>query len=410
MLACRSSDAYQSRRSFVQGLSKRRGRTRADLERAIILDGEILDGEKVTRDETVLSRLEESERRFRASMEHSPIGMALTGMDGVWIDVNPALCDFLGYPKEELMKVGFKHVTHPEDRDATVKVARQMIASHQKSVALEKRYIHASGKLLTGILNLTIVRDENEIPAMYISQIQDITAARRLEYLKSEFITTVNHELRTPLTGIIGALSLLDHMSAGSATATDRNLISVASRNAARLKSLLDDILEMETLASDIYEPLLEDVAMSDLVEQVVEATRFRASAVSVDIRCVSDDVGLLCNSDRAKLSRVFGILIANAVKFSEHPGTVIVHVEQRQNLVRVSVSNKGRPIPEGMRDFIFQTFVQADSTNTRRNEGAGLGLAIAKHLVEHLKGDIGYSSDQNGTTFWMDVPKKRPE
>lgn len=362
----------------------------------------------LTHDETVLTKLRESERRFRASMEHSPIGMALTAMDGVWIDVNPSLCEFLGYSKTELMQVGFKHVTHPEDRDATVMVARQMVASHQKSVALEKRYIHASGKLLTGILNLTVVRDENELPIMYISQIQDITAARRLEHLKSEFITTVNHELRTPLTGIIGALTLLEHMSIETKTDNDRSLIAVASKNARRLKSLLDDVLEMETLTSDIFEPLLEDVDVSELVQNVIGANQFRAATASVEIQCVNGDAGLICSSDPEKLSRVFGILIANAIKFSERLGTVTVNVEAINSFVRVSISNQGRPIPEEMREFIFDTFVQADPTSTRRKEGAGLGLAIAKHLVEHIRGHLGYSSNVDGTTFWVDIPEKQ--
>ena len=343
-------------------------------------------------------------------MEHSPIGMALTAMDGVWIDVNPALCDFLGYSKEELMRVGFKQVTHPEDRDATIMVARQMVASQQKSVTLEKRYIHSSGKLLTGILNLTVVRDENDKPVMYISQIQDITAARRLEHLKSEFITTVNHELRTPLTAIIGALNLLDHMSNQAKTDNDRNLLGVASKNAARLKSLLDDVLEMETLTSDIFEPLLLDVDISELVQQVVDATQFRATSASVEIQYDSGAGRLICCSDAQKLSRVFGILIANAVKFSEHLGTVIVNVGAKDNFIRVTVSNQGRPIPEEMREHIFKAFVQADPTSTRRKEGAGLGLAIAKHLVEHLQGDLGYSSNIDATTFWVDIPAKRIE
>jgi len=104
--------------------------------------------------ETVLATLQDSERRFRASMEHSPIGMALTAMDGTWLDVNPALCRLLGYTKTELMEAGFKKVTHKDDRDATVGIARQMVATHQKSVFLEKRYIHASGDIITGLLNL----------------------------------------------------------------------------------------------------------------------------------------------------------------------------------------------------------------------------------------------------------------
>lgn len=80
----------------------------------------------------------DSESLLYASMEHSPIGMALTRIDGTWIDVNPALCEILGYSKAELMAAGFKKVTLPEDREATVQTARKLVASGQKSVRLEQ--------------------------------------------------------------------------------------------------------------------------------------------------------------------------------------------------------------------------------------------------------------------------------
>ncbi len=362
----------------------------------------------MTGDDAVLSRLRESERRFRDSMEHSPIGMALTAIDGTWIDVNPALCEFLGYSKQELMKAGFKKVTHPDDRDATVRLAIQMVMSRQKSVKLEKRYIHANGQLLTGILNLTVVRDRNEVPVMFISQIQDMTASRRLDHLKSEFITTVNHELRTPLTGIIGALSLLEQISGEGNSDSYKNLIAIASKNASRLKSLLDDVLEMETLSSDIFEPLPQEVDIPELVQRVASDTQFKADAASVQIKCGAMDSGMICSSDPEKLSRVFSILISNAVKFSERDTTVIVDVETISDFVRVLVSNQGRQIPMEMREFIFKPFVQGDPTSTRRKEGAGLGLAIARQLVQHLGGDLDYSSSADKTVFWVDIPTKK--
>ncbi len=349
--------------------------------------------------------LQESERRFRASMEHSPIGMALTRMDGSWIDVNPALCNFLGYSKDQLMQAGFKNVTHPDDREATIMTARQMVASRQKSVTLEKRYIHADGRVLTGLLSLTVVRDDDDLPMMYISQIQDITAARRLDHLKSEFITTVNHELRTPLTGIIGALSLLEKLSANADSGNTQQLVSVASRNAARLKSLLDDVLDMETLSSDIFEPLLQDVDVTEVIVNAISAVEFKATAAAVAVECAPFDGALSCSVDSVKLTRVVSILISNAIKFSPQGGVVTVDAAIRQDVIRVSVCNTGRPIPEEMRSYIFQPFVQADPTSRRRKEGAGLGLAVAKHLADHIGAELGYVSDADRTRFWLDIP-----
>ena len=354
-----------------------------------------------------LAELRDSERLLRASMEHSPIGMALTRMDGSWIDVNPALCDFLGYSKAELMEAGFRKVTLPEDREATVMTARQMVASGQKSVRLEKRYIHASGRVLVGVLHLTVVRDVDDRPIMYISQITDVTAARQLEHLKSEFITTVNHELRTPLTGIMGALGLLQAMATQMLPEKAQGLVGVAAKNATRLKSLLDDILEMETVISDQSFWVAQEVDMAEAIAGAVEAVRPKSVAAAIPIRVLPTD-RVQCQTHPERLSRILRILLSNAVKYSYDGGEVTVGVELQADTARVTVSNGGLPIPEEMRDHIFKPFVQGESTDVRRKQGSGLGLAIAKHMVTSIGAEIDYTSTEDGTRFWVDIPLRR--
>ena len=353
----------------------------------------------------VLAELRDSERLLRASMEHSPIGMALTRMDGTWIDVNPALCNFLGYGKAELMQAGFRNVTFPEDREATVRTARWMVASGQKSVQMEKRYIHSSGRIVVGMLHLTVVRDSDDRPLMYISQITDMTAARHLEHLKSEFITTVNHELRTPLTGISGALRLLEVMAAAILPEKARDLIGVASRNAARLKSLLDDILEMETVLADQGFWEAEDVDMAASVAQAIEAIAAKSEAAGIPVLLRSPSGPFLCQTHPQRLGRVLRILLSNAVKFSSPGGEVVVERAVLDAAVRVTVINGGLPIPEDMRAHIFKPFVQGEESGVRRKQGSGLGLAIARHLVTSIGGKIDFISTPEATRFWIDIP-----
>ncbi len=358
-------------------------------------------------DVKAVAELRDSERLLRASMEHSPIGMALTRMDGSWIDVNPALCDFLGYSRAELMEAGFKKVTQPEDREATIQTARNMVATGQKSVRLEKRYLHSSGRVLTGVLHLTVVRDDEARPLMYISQITDVTAARQLEHLKNEFISTVNHELRTPLTGIMGALRLLEVLAAQTMSEKLKDLVAVASRGAARLKSLLDDILDMETVVTDqaFWEAQVQD--MVEAVKAAVAATKQKAEAAGIPIRILPSSLHMTCETEPERVGRVLRILLSNAVKFSNDGGEVIVGLDRRSDTVRITVANTGLPIPENMRAEIFKPFVQGESTDVRRKQGSGLGLAIAKHMMSSIGGTIDYSSNLDATSFWIDIPIK---
>lgn len=355
-----------------------------------------------------LAELRDSERLLRASMEHSPIGMALTRMDGSWIDVNPALCDFLGYSRAELMQAGFRNVTLPEDREATVLTARRMVATGQKSIRLEKRYIHSSGRIVTGILHLTVVRDVDDRPIMYISQITDVTAARQLEHLKSEFITTVNHELRTPLTGIMGALRLLEVL-AKTLPEKVQGLVDVGSRNAARLKSLLDDILEMETVIADQSFWVPQETDMADAILAAIEAVtpKSLAAAIPLHVQPLPDPV--LCHTHPERLGRVLRILLSNAVKYSFEGGDVSIGLAVTAGQARITVVNRGLPIPEEMRAHIFKPFVQGESTDTRRKQGSGLGLAIAHHLITSIGGGIDYTSTEEATRFWIDIPFHAP-
>lgn len=355
-----------------------------------------------------IESLRDSERLLRAAMENSPIGMALTRIDGTWIDVNPALCDFLGYSKAELMEAGFKNVTHEEDREATVLIARRMVATHQKSVRLEKRYIHSSGRIVVGVLHLTVVRDPEDRPVMFISQITDVTAARQLDHLKSEFIHTVNHELRTPLTGIMGALRLLEVMGAAAGPEKVENLVGVASKNAARLKSLLDDILEMETVVSDQSFWIANDVRVQEAIEMAVTATERKAETAGIRVIVDPEGTPLVCQTHPERLGRVLRILLSNAVKYSDPGGTVRIGADWIADKARITVTNGGMPIPEAMRAHIFQPFVQGESTDTRRKQGSGLGLSIAKHLIGSIGGEIDFSSDAHATRFWIDVPMQR--
>jgi PAS domain S-box-containing protein len=349
--------------------------------------------------------LQASERQFRAAMEHSPIGMALTRIDGTWIDVNPALCAFLGYSRQELMEAGFKRVTHADDREATILMARNMVATHQKSVTLEKRYIHADGSILAGLLSLTVVRDPDDRPVMFISQIVDVTAARRLDHLKSEFITTVNHELRTPLTGIMGALALLEQFALAGMAEREQKLIGVASKNAARLKSLLDDILEMESLRAGGDGSAMHQVDAKDILNGVLHAVQAKATAASIRVLAEIGTDALPLTTDPEKLGRVLRILISNAIKYSDADGQVLIEAALVSGKLRITVTNQGRPIPATMRPFLFQPFVQGESTDVRRKQGSGLGLSIAKQLVDMLGATIDFTSDDLATRFWVDLP-----
>lgn len=127
--------------------------------------------------------LRESEERFRSAFDNAAIGMALVAIDGRWLKVNRSLCDLVGYTEQELLSLSFQDITHPEDMDADLSYARQLLAGEIRSYQLEKRYFHADGHVVWILLSGSLVRDAQGNPLYFIGQIQDISERKQAEKL-----------------------------------------------------------------------------------------------------------------------------------------------------------------------------------------------------------------------------------
>ncbi|MDX2091451.1 MAG: PAS domain S-box protein [Kofleriaceae bacterium] len=152
-----------------------RGKATRENGRTVRIDGSVLD---VTSRRATEEALRESEARFRAAMEHSPIGMAITAPSGAFIDVNPAACALWGYTREELLATDFQHITHPDDLERDLGFVRDTLSGARTTYQVDKRYIRRDGRTIWAQLNISLVRDGDGSPLYYIAQIQDVSARR----------------------------------------------------------------------------------------------------------------------------------------------------------------------------------------------------------------------------------------
>jgi signal transduction histidine kinase len=235
----------------------------------------------------------------------------------------------------------------------------------------------------------------------------DITELKRLDRIKSEFVSIVSHELRTPLTSIRGSLGLTINDAAGEVPAGAKELLRVADRNAERLGALIDDLLDVEKLEAGKLRMQMTPQPLQPLIEQSLSANTPYAAGHNVKFRLLPACRDAHAAVDGQRLMQVMTNLLSNAVKFSPDGGTVDVSITPLSNgRVRVTVRDCGPGISPEFQPRVFSKFSQSDSSDSRPKGGTGLGLAISKALIEQMGGTIGFDTIAgNGTTFFFELP-----
>lgn len=233
--------------------------------------------------------------------------------------------------------------------------------------------------------------------------------AERLGRLKDEFLATLSHELRTPLSAILGWASLLQKPNVKPNDVADG--LQIIVRNARLQAQLVSDLLDMNRIVSG---KLRLDPAIVDLrkvAEHVISSFRPTASTKDVELVLVGEAESLEVSADGNRIQQIIWNLISNAIKFTPEGGRVEIACAGEGDMAVITIKDSGEGIAPEFLPHIFERFRQADPSYTRRHGGLGLGLAIAKQLVELHGGNIDVRSEGpgQGSTFMVRLPLKEP-
>jgi PAS domain S-box-containing protein len=357
----------------------------------------------VVRDITERKRAYETRLRLASIVESSDDAIIGWSPDLRITSWNPGAERIYGYTAAEIMGQPFSLLV-PPDRAAEVAdfVARLKRGDHIQSV--ETVRATRDGRLIDVSLTISATRDETGRVTGFSTIARDITENKAIERLKDEFIATVSHELRTPLTAIRGHLELVLEGDAGPVTPLQTDFLGVAVQNADRLRSLINDLLDVEKIEAGKMRIREEPLDLATVLSEVAATFRVEAERKGLVFREVIAD-RLVVVGDRDRLIQVFANLVSNAIKYTAR-GEVGIHAERRDGQVAVAVHDTGAGISPEDRAQLFTKFFRSQDSVVRDAGGTGLGLVIAQAIVERHGGRIEVESEKGaGSRFTVFLP-----
>lgn len=322
-----------------------------------------------------------------------------------------------GYSKEEMIGKNLADLA-PQNHPTELRDLRTKVELTGPLRNLEVRRRRKDGSVINVALAVSPIKQKFDEIVGFLYIAKDITEAKRyerrlrqLDRMKSDFVSNVSHELRTPLTAIKGSVdNMLDGITGPINERQTRYLVRIKS-NADRLGRLINELLDLSRIESGKIDLKPANLPMVALAKEVAEGLRPMAAEKLMSLEVSHTDDEVVAWADRDKLIQVFVNLVGNAVKFTPSHGRVTIVVEKdRQEVVRVSITDTGPGIPEEELDKIFDKFYQVAQVNKEKTKGAGLGLAISKALVEMHGGRLWIESEVGkGSVFSFTVPAHKP-
>jgi two-component system sensor histidine kinase/response regulator len=375
--------------------------------------------ERELRDSEVRVERNRAEARYRSLVERLPVGLFRISPAGDILEFNPALIDMLGFQdgdslkKADVAELWLRPLERARfeaviEREGVVKNFEMEMRRRDGSIIWceqsARAVYDAAGKVghWEGVLvDVTSRKLAEEGANRARDRVRDL--ALETARLRSDFLASMSHEIRTPLTGIIGTGELLSH---SDLTSEQRRLTEIIRSSGELLLTVVNDILDFSKLAAGKFVLEKLDFDLVELTETLVDSFAATARAKGIELALHADihmPTGL--RGDQSRLRQILNNLVANAIKFTER-GEVTVRATRAEEtaadvLVRFEVVDTGIGIPLAAQGRLFQPFVQAEGSTSRRFGGTGLGLVIAAKLTEQMGGDIGFESEPGkGSNF----------
>jgi signal transduction histidine kinase len=259
--------------------------------------------------------------------------------------------------------------------------------------------------------NATLIERVRELKTLYKELQARVEELTKANHAKDEFLSIVSHELRTPLTSLTGFLSVLLEGEAGPISEQQKKFLGIAKQSATRLNLIISDLLDVSRIESGRLNLEMGECSLYDILHTSHEGLKASAAGKAIQLRLQALPTLPTIWGDPSRLQQVVDNIVSNAIKFTDRGGEVDIFGEEKGDFLQVSIRDTGTGLTVAEQEKVFDMFYQADASTRRSAGGAGLGLAIARGIVNMHGGQISVQSEKGkGATFTFLIPRKREQ
>lgn len=361
--------------------------------------------------------LRESEMRYQQLMENVSDCVFICRLDGHFKYINPAVTRLTGIPPNDLIGTHYLSIVHPDYREKQMKFYQKQVSDNIETTYCEFQILIKNNETRWVGQTVRMIRNnEGEIEfygiALDISALKKAEEARRdLEEAKTNFFANISHEIRTPLTLMLGPIESVLHGDYGKEV--DNEFFKNLHRNTLSLLKLVNNLLDFSKIEAGKMILRVQEGDIVYFARHYLESIRLAGKSKNINLFFNSSSGSIIVCFDPERLDKVFMNLLSNALKFTGEGGSISITLSEDEDNCLINVSDNGDGISEKDIVNIFDRFCQSDRTSPRKHEGTGIGLALAKELVELHGGSISVESrhiqkypDDHGSTFTVILPK----
>ena len=357
-------------------------------------------------EERVINRtkaLAESENLFRNMMETIPQIAWTNTVGGGFTFYNQQWYDYTGLDYEQTNGEGWQTVIHPDDLQYTLDQFKS-IQKTSDGGEFQNRKKRADGVYRWHLIRLRSIKNKENNAQLWVGTATDIDDLKMLQQQKDDFINIASHELKTPITSLKASLQLLDKIKDDPSSKMWPVLIGMANKSLDKVTILVNDLLDSSKVSDG---QLHLNRKLFTISKAIDECCQYILIEDMYTIKTMGDITLQVC-ADAERINQVVINFVNNAIKYAPKSKEIKIHIEKTNDMVKVSVTDKGPGISADKLAYLFDRYYRVDS-NGFQYSGLGIGLYICAEIIKKHNGQIGvYSELGKGSTFWFSLPAEQ--